>query len=322
MHISAIVCQSSVEGFIFVNGFSMGPCSKDNAISIPWDGHTPLLISFTPHGGNYLPTSLAFTTLDSLPVCDNIILTIWTGVVEIMFRPKKIVAYPPPLLPDELKKLQFNHNNQTYTLSLIDYCGIWAILDKQDNTVLCEYLSENIGDFDVKVHFENPILLHLSVEDNHWTITCEDDEFILSNLGKHEVKQIGNMLSFTSSTQFAPFSIDYQIDDGKLNVNKYIKSHDHKNHQDIAVDMLSSIIVGDIDYAYSLLSTRLQREFTPQQIIDYIGPIDHIGDAKYQRNTDSIAIAILSKKSSNVFEAQPFAFEFDTMNKINNIMPL
>jgi|GEM_PF-4258512 len=322
MHISAIVCKSSVEGYIFVNGFSMGPCTKESSISIPWDGHTPLFINYTPNGGNYLPTSLAFTTLDSLPVCENIILTLWTGVVEVEFKPRKSIAYPPPLLPDELKKVSFTQNNTVYTVSLIEYCGIWTILETDERTLLCEYLGDKSDKYDMKIQFDNPILVHVMASETHWIISYDDDKFVINEIGQYDCKDIGNMLSFTSNEDYSPFTIDYQKDSDDIKISKYIKSHDYKSPKDIAIDMLSSLMVKDTDYAYSLLSTSLQRAFTPQQIIDYIGEIDHIGEAKYQRNSDETMLAVFSKKTYNVYDAQPFVFEFDTMNKIKNITPI
>jgi len=322
MHISAIVCRSAIEGYIFVNGFSMGPCTKESSISIPRDGHTPLFISFSPSGGSYLPTSLAFTTLDSLPVCDNIILTIWTGVVEVEFKPRKSVAYPPPLLPDELKKLTFNYNGSTYTVSLIEYCGIWAILENSESTLLCEYLSDKCEDYDMKIQYEKPVFVHITTAKTHWIILHNEEKFILREIGEYAFKDIGNMVSFTSNEEYSPFTIDYQKEENKLKISKYIKSHDHKKPRDIAVDMLSSLMIGDMDYAYSLLSTSLQRAFTPQQIVDYIGKIDYIGKANYQRGSNENLVAVFAQKSANVYEAQPFEFEFDSMNKIKNITPL
>lgn len=322
MYISAIVCQSQVEGFIFVNGFSMGPCSLDSSISIPWDGHTPLLISFTPHGGNYLTTSLAFTSLENLPSCENTILTVWSGVVEVQFMPKKSIVYPPPLLPHELKKITFTYKDIEYTASLIDYCGTWVIVENEEKTLLCKYLSEKIDGCSLVKHYDDPVLLHINIQDYHWVITNENGEFSLCTLGQHKYKKIGNMLTFTASTQYAPVNIDYQNEDGKINVNRYIKSHNNRSNLDIAIDMLSSVMTGNIDYAYSLLATSLQRAFTPQQIVDFIGPIDHIDAAKYYYDAVDTAIAVVSKNKDNVYSAVSYGFEFDSMGKISNIAPL
>ncbi len=182
-HISAIVCTSKIAGFISVNGLSIGPCSIDNAVSIPWDGNTPLFISFAPEGGNYLNTSLMFSNMSNLPQVDNAKMTLWTGVVEIQFNPKRSVVFPPPLLPIELHKDTFYHNDIAYSVSLIDYCGTWLIIDNPDDTKLCEYLSHKTSDYHVDIISNSPVLIQCTSGRKDYVVNSSDESYELHSIG-------------------------------------------------------------------------------------------------------------------------------------------
>ncbi len=105
-------------------------------------------------------------------------------------------------------------------------------------------------------------------------------------------------------------------------INKSLSNVNTASPKDITISFLANIISGDIDTAYSYLSSTLQRSFTKEQISDYIGEIHTIIENKYFGNNMENTLAVLTKQSEHVNTATAYSFEIDSMNKINNITPI
>ncbi len=107
----------------------------------------------------------------------------------------------------------------------------------------------------------SPVLIHVRLGEKHYVVNNSDKSYDFHRMDDVSCSINDKKLLFTSKNPFTPVNIEFIADDSGVKINKSLSNINTASPKNISISFLANIISGDIDTAYSYLSSTLQRSF-------------------------------------------------------------
>lgn len=311
--LSFIMIHSKCDGMLYINNHYTGNLHNNDPISLPWDDSTKLNILFYPFGDKYniLCHSLYVEDGNIMP-CGNSEITMWPELIELELKPQRNYS-PIPLMPVEIDRNVYAGAGKRFTSTIVDYCGTWWIIEEGNTPLMCQHLSDERISGKLTRAIQDPVTLVFN-DDKHVSVASYiENQFKLVYNGEGNASSQSGVVHIENVKGIENLNL-------KISYPGLVLSKEYGCQNNTVLSFLANVQSGKSDAAHQNLNNVLQTNFTPNDVMSFIGNFSELSPCRFT-SFDGICYAVKEKVANNVYKAKSYGFELEN-SQISNIIEL